>query len=193
MKKFKIDKNTIVIELLDTIRIIVISFVIVFICTKFILRPVKVDGDSMYPTLQDDEFGFSYVLGALQEDFNRFDVVVANHRSDDSLWVKRIIALPGETIEYKEDKLYINGIYFEEAFLDEEYVKLRTNNHTSLFTNDFGPITLGDDEYFLMGDNRVVSHDSRSVGAFKKSDLTSKGVIVILPLNKAGIVNNGTK
>lgn len=193
MKKREFDKNKILIELLDTVRIIVISFVIVFICTKFVLRPVKVEGDSMYPTLQDQEFGFSYVFGALQEDFNRFDVVVANHRSDDSLWVKRIIGMPNETIEYKNDKLYIDGEYVEEPFFDDEYISFRTNNHTSLFTNDFGPVKLGEDEYFLMGDNRIVSHDSRSVGAFKIEDLSSKGVIVLFPFNKMGIVSNGTK
>lgn len=188
------NKHTILIELLDLVRIVLICFVIVFICTNFIFKPVKVEGVSMYPTLEDEEYGFSNIFSSLINDFNRFDVVVVNGvQTAHDNWVKRIIALPNETIEYKSNKLYINGKHIEEPFLNDEYMKSQTNQGQSLFTQDFGPITLNDNEYYLMGDNRLVSHDSRVVGAFDEDDIISKSILVLYPFNKIGIVNDGTK
>ncbi len=184
--------NSLLIELLDLIRIVLICFVCVFICTRFFFKPVKVEGASMYPTLKDSEYGFSNVFSALCNDFSRFDVVVVSSEvTGNENWVKRIIALPGETIEYKEDKLYIDGSYIEEPFLNEEY-KNKTKGE-GYFTNDFGPIKLKNNEYFLMGDNRPVSHDSRAVGAFHGDDINSKSVLVLFPFNEIGLVNSGNK
>lgn len=194
IKKKKI-KNGIMFELLDLVRIVLVCFVCVFICVNFLFKPVRVEGISMYPTLQDQEYGFSNVFSALRNDFGRFDVVVVNGETTNSdNWVKRIIGMPNETIEYKDDVLYIDGKKTEEPFLDEDYInsqkKSKSNN---LFTDNFGPIVLGDDEYFLMGDNRPYSHDSRAVGAFDKNDIVSKSVLVLYPFDKIGLVNNGTK
>ena len=190
-KKFKLSNLTL--ELLDLFRTVLICVVCVFICTNFFFKPVRVEGDSMKPTLLDGEYGFSNVFSILNEDYERFDIVVVNHEADDSLWVKRIIGLPGETVEYKDQKLYINGEYMEEPFLDEEYIKEQTAGGLVPFTQDFGPVVVGEDEVFLMGDNRLVSHDSRAVGCFKIDDLVSKSVFVYFPFNKIGYVNNGTK
>lgn len=191
---FSKNKHTILIELLDLIRIVLICFVIVFICTNFLFKPVKVEGVSMYPTLEDKEYGFSNIFGSLINDFDRFDVVVVNgEQTAHDNWVKRIIGLPNETIEFKDNKLYIDGKNVKQPFLDDEYVKSQTNNGQVLFTQDFGPITLKRDQYYLMGDNRMVSHDSRAVGAFSEDDIISKSILVLYPFNKIGLVNDGTK
>ena len=87
------------IELLDLIRTILICVICVFICTTFLFKPVRVEGDSMKPTLLNGEYGFSNVFSILNEDYQRFDVVVVHHRADESLWVKRIIGMPGDTVE----------------------------------------------------------------------------------------------
>lgn len=188
-----IDKDSLLAEVLDIVRIVLICFVCVFVSTRFLFKPVRVDGSSMYPTLEDGEFGFSNVFSVLMNDFDRFDVVVVSgEATEGSNWVKRIIAMPNETIEYREDKLYINGKYVEEPFLDEEYIHSQTLGQ-QYFTNDFGPVKLGKDEYFLMGDNRMISHDSRAVGTFKENEMVSKSVGVVYPLDKMGIVNDGTK
>lgn len=194
IKKEKL-KNGFMFELLDLIRIVLVCFVCVFICVNFLFKPVRVEGISMYPTLQDREYGFSNVFSALRNDFHRFDVVVVNSDvTNDDSWVKRIIGLPNETIEYKDDILYINGKKIKEPFFDDDYVnsqkKLKSNH---LFTDDFGPIVLGESEFFLMGDNRPYSHDSRAVGAFNTSDIVSKSVLVLFPFDKIGLVNDGTK
>lgn len=185
-------KDKFVFELLDTLRWVIICFVIVFLCTRFVFKPVRVDGESMYPTLENEEYGVSNVFSALLSDFERFDVVVVNYEETDSQWVKRIIGLPNETIEYRDDKLYIDGKYVKEPFFDEDYRSSQTMTGIS-FTENFGPITLQDDEYFLMGDNRPVSYDSRRVGPFKESTIVSKSVIIVYPFDKVGIVNDGTK
>lgn len=193
MNKKNRKKSKFAIEILDLIRTVLICAVVVFVCTKFFFKPVRVDGDSMKPTLKDGEYGFSNVFSILNEDFSRFDVVVVNHNEDNSLWVKRIIGMPNDTVEYKNDKLYVNGKYLEENFLDKEYVNRQTNNGEIQFTRDFGPVKVKKNEVFLMGDNRLVSHDSRAVGAFEISDLLSKSVFIYFPFDEIGSVSNGTK
>lgn len=181
------------IELLDLIRTVLICVISVFLCTTFLFKPVRVEGDSMKPTLLNGEYGFSNVFSILNEDFQRFDVVVVHHRADESLWVKRIIGMPGDSVEYKNDQLYINGEYVEEPFLNKDYMAQQTNDGLIQFTYDFGPYEVGEDEVFLMGDNRLISHDSRDVGAFKINDLVSKSVFVYYPFDRIGLVNNGTE
>lgn len=186
-------KKSYSIELLDFVRLTLICFVIVFLCVKFLVRPVTVDGSSMYPNLKDGESGFSNVISTFIEKPSRFDVVVVHYKPTDKLWVKRIIGLPGETIQYKDNKLYVNGKYVSEPFLDQEYMDSQTNNGSINFTDDYGPITLKNNQYLCLGDNRRISYDSRRVGPFKGSDIVSKYVYVLYPFNEMGIIDNGSK
>ncbi|MDQ0362941.1 signal peptidase I [Breznakia pachnodae] len=189
MKK-ETKKENIKIEILDFIRLILICFVFSFLCIKFVFRPVTVEGNSMYPTLIDQERGFSNVFSTYVSDIKRFEVVVVNYEPNDDRWVKRVVGLPGEKVEYKNNKLYINDEFVEEDFFDEAYVNEKTNNGQIIFSRDYGPYQLGDDEYFLVGDNRIVSYDSREVGPFKKEDIVSKYVLVLYPFDKIGVVSS---
>lgn len=189
MKK-ETKKEKIKIEILDFIRLVLICFVFSFLCIKFVFRPVTVEGNSMYPTLVDQERGFSNVFSTYVSDIKRFEVVVVNIDDIDERWVKRVIGLPGEKVEYKNNQLYINDEFVEEDFFDEDYVNEKTNNGKIIFSRDFGPYQLGEDEYFLVGDNRIVSYDSRSVGPFKKDDIVSKYVLVLYPFDKIGVVSS---
>lgn len=185
--------SNVALEVLDMIRTVIICVICVFICTTVLFKPVRVEGDSMKPTLLDGEYGLSNVFSVLNGDINRFDVVVVKSKNDDNLWVKRVIGLPNETIEYREGKLYIDGAYVEETFLDEAYVLEMTNGNADLFTADFGPIKVGENQVFLVGDNRGVSLDSRMVGCFEMKSLVSKSVFIYYPFNKMRVVSNGTK
>lgn len=189
MKK-ETKKENIKIEILDFIRLILICFVFSFLCIKFVFRPVTVEGNSMYPTLIDQERGFSNVFSTYVSDIKRFEVVVAYYEPNDDRWVKRVVGLPGEKVEYKNNKLYINDEFVEEDFFDEAYVNEKTNNGQIIFSRDYGPYQLGEDEYFLVGDNRIVSYDSREVGPFKKDDIVSKYVLVLYPFDKIGVVSS---
>ncbi len=193
MEKFKQSKSNLLIEGLDLIRTVLVCVFFVYLITTFIFKPVKVDGSSMYPTLEDGEYGFSFVLGAIVDDFQRFDVVIVD-TLENKLYVKRIIGLPNETIEYKDDVLYIDGKVVEEEFLDMNYMEqTKKDNNVSVFTNDFGPITLGDNQYFVMGDNRMSSYDSRQLGAYNVDQLISKSMIIVYPFDKIGYIDNDTK
>ena len=173
-------------ELLDFVKILLVCFIVAFGIKTFISRPVFVEGSSMYPTLQDGEFGFTNLLGLSLEGVNRGDIVIVEE--GDEYWVKRVIGLPNETIECRDNVVYINGEALDEPYLDSDYVHDIENNQ-GYFTSDFETIELGSDEYFVMGDNRVVSADSRVVGPFSRSQIVGKGVLVLMPLDQIGYKN----
>ena len=126
----------------------------------------------MYPTYKDGQIGVSVIPS--KENIERFDVVIVKD-SDGKMIVKRVIGMPGETLSYKDDVLYIDGISTAETFLDKEYVALCSKP----FTFDIEPLTLGKDEYYCLGDNRRISRDSRYYGPFQSDDIVSKGVYVL--------------
>lgn len=149
------------------IAILVSAFIL-----NFLIAPVVVLGQSMEPTVHDKSYAISNRLSA--KEVNRFDVVTV--KADGRLLIKRVIGLPGETITYEESKLYVDGEYVPEDFLG-----------TDVRTEDFS-YTVPYGGYFLMGDNREVSIDSRYYGAFSKSDLKSGDVLVIFPISEFGKV-----
>ena len=132
------------------------------------------------------EFGFTNLLGLSLEGVNRGDIVIVSEENE--YWVKRVIALPNETIECRDGVVYIDGEALEEPYLDTAYVEDIKKNQ-GYFTSDFEPVTLGADEYFVMGDNRVVSADSRVVGPFTRDQIIGKGVFVLYPLDQIGYHN----
>lgn len=190
-KKKKVqEERGLMYEILDFVKITLICFLVVLFCVKFIAKPVSIDGDSMYPTLKNGDYGFSSIVSTYKKDIKRFDVVVAEYEPTDKLWVKRVIGLPGETVEFKNDQLYINGKKVEQPFLDKKYISKVTDGGLQKFTNDFGPYKVKKGEYFLCGDNRLVSKDSREVGAFKLEDIKCKYVYVLFPFSDIRSVTN---
>ena len=190
--KKKVQKQGWKYELLDLVKTFIVCFIVVFIITTFVVKPVQVEGDSMYPTLIDKEIGVVNIFSAKFTGVHRFDVVVVQNETTKDPWVKRVIGMPNDTIEAKDDVVYINGEKIDEPYLDNSYAE-SIRKQGKKFTNDFGPITLKDDEYFLMGDNRIVSYDSRKVGAFHKEDIIGKDAYIIYPFTQMKIVRNTIK
>lgn len=116
---------------------------------------MSISGNSMYPTLKDKQV----VKVSKIKEINRFDIVIAK-KTDNYLIVKRVIGLPDEKVEYKDNHLYINEKPITEDFIDLYSTK----------TEDF-VYTLKGNEYFLLGDNREYSTDSREHGPFKKEEI----------------------
>lgn len=171
-----------------SIQMIAIIAVTAVVFTKIVI-PVKVDGESMYPTLHDKDTAIVTALYLNKSDIKRFDIVILKCKQLDKDIVKRVIGLPGDTIVFNNDKLYINGSYYSEDYLDKNYIeeaKIRYN--TELFTNDF-EITLKDNEIFVLGDNRLRSADSRTLGTFKYSDIKGKKGLVIYPFSNMKFIN----
>ncbi|NBK97530.1 MAG: signal peptidase I [Erysipelotrichia bacterium] len=183
-------KKEILNEVLYIFKTIVICSVAVFICVRLFFSPIHVDGTSMHPTLKDNDFGFSFVLASLFKQFHRFDVVMIHSEKENRNIVKRIIGLPNETIEYRNNQLYVDGKKVKETFFDKEYVNLQTFGGELDFTDDCGPYRLGDDEYFVMGDNRGASKDSRDMGAFKSKDILSKYAFIVFPFDHFNVVTS---
>ena len=156
----------------DILEVLIAVALITFVLVKFVLIPVQVDGSSMVPTLVDTDRGYSFIL-AKAFGIKRFDICVIDV-GEGKLLVKRLIGLPGEALEFKEDHLYVNGEVLEEDFLGED-----------VHTEDFS-ITLGEDEYFFMGDNRSHSRDSRYYGPFHKEDIKASHVFILFPFDRMG-------
>lgn len=151
--------------------LVIILVVIVF--RTFIVTPIMVSGESMVPTLEGGEL---MLLKKYDTDYERFDIVVVNKNVEGDNLIKRVIGLPGETIRYKNNHLYINDEIIEDIYAYGD-------------TNNFQEITLGEDEYFLMGDNREISLDSRALGVIKSKEIEGTVGIVLFPFSKFGSVN----
>lgn len=136
----------------------IIIFVAVILIRIFIITPVSVDGNSMYPNLKN---GNILLLKKFDKSYERFDIVVLNY--DNERLIKRIIGLPGEYVEYKDSKLYINGKIVEETMID-----ISTQNFK---LESIGYNRIPDDYYFVVGDNRGVSKDSRIIGLIHKKNI----------------------
>ena len=184
----------IVYTILDFARLILITVVAAMVILVFVARKEEVRGTSMYPTLVEGESVIINMAANYVGEIKRFDVVVAREYRSDDLWVKRVIGLPGETISYREDVLYVDGKEMEEPFLDKKYVEqVKKSANKLYFTQDYISKKLGKNEYLLVGDNRNESLDSRNdaVGPFQREQIIARGVFVYQPFSKARYVGNG--
>ena len=156
----------------------VVIVVVVVLFRTFIATPVRVDGDSMNSTLNNNDI---LILNKLDKNYERFDVVIIKYNK--SKLVKRIIGLPGENIEYKDNDLYIDG---------EKLDDVATARTASFSLKElYGYEKIPEGYYFVMGDNRGNSLDSRSykVGLIKKSDIVGTTTIRLFPFTKIGKFN----
>ena len=193
------DERTLLEDILGFIKVFVVSAIVILLFVNFVAHPVRVDGRSMYPTLKDGEFGFTNVGGVLLNGVERGDIVVVTMEEEGQKthWVKRVIGLPGDTVSCVNDVVYINGKVLDETkYIDPDYRqslvdkfgyfnKVPNADNTNVL--DFEEVKLGDDEYYVMGDNRPYSKDSRYVGPVKKSQIFAKKMLVLLPISDIGV------
>ena len=160
----------------DVLEVLIGSVIVVFVLIKFVLIPCRVDGTSMLKTLYDGDFGYSFVL-TKNLGIDRFDIVVVeiDGEDEDKLLVKRVIGMPGETIRYSDNRLYVNDEYMAEEFLNSD-----------AYTEDF-EVVLADDEYYCLGDNRGFSRDSRYYGPFYAEQFVASHLFVLYPLSHFGV------
>lgn len=151
----------------------IIIIVVVLLIKTYIATPVKVNGNSMNNTLKDNDIMILDKITYRFQKIERFDIVVL--KNGDDYLIKRVIGLPGETVEYKNNKLYINGKNVDEKFIHEK-------------TDDFVMNEkIPDDCYFVVGDNRPISKDSRYIGVINKKDILGKTSLVIFPFSRFGV------
>lgn len=193
------DERTLLEDILGFIKVFVVSAIVILLFVNFVAHPVRVDGRSMYPTLKDGEFGFTNVGGVLLNGVERGDIVVVTMEEEGQKthWVKRVIGLPGDTVSCVNDVVYINGKVLDETkYIAPDYRQSLVDkfgyfnkipNADNTNVEDFEEVKLGDDEYYVMGDNRPYSKDSRYVGPVKKSQIFAKKMLVLLPISDIGV------
>lgn len=164
-----------IIKLLKDIIPYIVIIIAVVLFRTFIITPIEVEGTSMYSTLDNGQI---LLLKKYDKNYRRFDVIVFNNGKDKL--IKRIIGLPGETLEYKDNKLYINGKYIKEPFL--------TNNQNTydFDLKDLGYETIPKGYYFVLGDNRTNSTDSRIIGPISNNKISGKTDFILFPFNRLG-------
>ena len=185
---FKIIKN----KWFKSGLIFVLVFVSTFVGFNVTIDSTFVEGSSMYPTLKNGDYAITYKLGFKIGSIKRFDIITFAYNDD--TYVKRVIGLPGETLVYDNGVLYIDGEVVEEKFISDSYkIETAKKKKDGKFS-----VTIGEDEYFVMGDNRKVScgidkddycsYDSRSFGTIRYEDIKSRGITII---GKCGSVKDG--
>lgn len=172
-------------EIFNTSLYLLVVLCLTYLVIHFVGQRTQVSGSSMEPKLNDED---NLIVDKITYKFRepeRFDIIVFPFMyKEDTYYIKRIIGLPGETVYIDEN----GNIYINDELLDENYGKEVINDPGRAYT----PITLGEDEYFVMGDNRNNSSDSRdpSVGNIKRDNIIGRAWLRIWPFSKFGFIKH---
>jgi signal peptidase I len=188
----KLEKGTTAYEIFDWIRTICIGVLAGIFIVVFLIQRDDVYGSSMMPTLSQGDILFTQKLSNYFSSYKRGDIVVLDGSGMEGYTkkeylIKRIVGLPGETVRIADGNVYIKPADSNEFYLlQENYLPAGTK---TIVMDDgrnkgYDEITLGEDEYFCLGDNRPVSNDSRSLGPFEKKRIIAVAVIRVFPLNE---------
>ena len=172
-------------EIISMIIYVLVIFCLTFMIVHYVGQRTRVSGSSMESTLSD---GDNLIVDKISYRFNdpqRYDIIIFPYQyEEDTYYIKRIIGLPGETVWIDND----GSIYINDKLVDEHY-GLQTILNPGLAAS---PITLGEDEYFVLGDNRNNSTDSRfeAVGVIHRDDIIGKAWLRIYPFNQIGFIKH---
>ena len=179
------DRHGLLKEVLDWVVFFVILIGLTFLINTYVGQRTYISGPSMQPTLHDGDNLIVDKISYRFTDPKRYDIIVFPYRyQDDTFYIKRIIGLPGETVQIINGYVYINGELREDEVYGAEVME------------DAGiasePITLGEDEYFVLGDNRNHSSDSRdpNVGVLHRDELIGRAWVRIWPLDQIGVIRH---
>ncbi|MEH7380955.1 signal peptidase I [Bacillus sp. JJ1533] len=174
-------------EIWEWIKALFIAIIVAFIVRAFFFTPVVVEGASMQPTLQDQNRMIVTKIGEPK----RFDVVVF-HATGEKDFIKRVIGLPGDRIEYKNDTLYINGEPYDEPYLEKSKEEVNDGPLTYSFKLRETPVgsdVVPEGHLFVLGDNRRNSMDSRHIGAIPMEQVVGTTNVVVWPIKEIKIID----
>ncbi len=186
-EKLKKEKS----DLWEWIKALIIAFLLAALIRFVLFTPIVVDGESMMPTLESGERMIVNKLNYKVGDIQRFDIVVF-HAPEKKDYIKRVIGVPGDTLEYKNDQLYINDKKVNETYL-QDYKNQIVDGGT--LTEDFslldytGKKIIPKGYYFVMGDNRRNSKDSRHIGLVSEEKIVGKASVVFWPIENFGTID----
>ncbi len=172
---------------LDMIETLVIALSIFLVVYLFFMQPHQVNGQSMVPNFQSGEYVLTDKVTYRMRNPERGEVVVIHApeaancpKGTGCDFIKRVLALPGETVEVKDGQIVVDGVPVSEPYIPEDF-PIMPGKYTSN-----GPITVGPDEYFVCGDNRPYSADSRTWGPVKKSGIVGRAFFRYFPFTAMG-------
>ncbi|KZE38178.1 S26 family signal peptidase [Bhargavaea cecembensis] len=176
-------------ELWEWTKVLLIAFGLAAIIRYFLFTPIVVDGESMMPTLEDGDKMIVNKIGYTIGEPERFDIVVF-HAPEQKDYIKRVIGLPGDHIEYRDDQLFINGEAYDEPYLDEYKEAVTDGTLTEDFTleDKIQRETVPEGHVFVMGDNRRFSKDSRHIGVIPFDEIIGSTSLIFWPMEDMGFV-----
>lgn len=186
MEQAKKQKN----ELWEWSKALLIAFGIAAIIRFFLFTPIVVDGQSMMPTLENGDRMVVNKIGYMVGEPDRFDIVVF-HAPEEKNYIKRVIGLPGDHVEYRDDQLYINGEEIEETYLSQYKSEISEGTLTDDFILEDSTAQvkiIPEGQIFVMGDNRRYSKDSRHIGLVAIDEVIGNTNLVFWPLKEIGFV-----
>lgn len=172
----------------EWLKAVLVALLLAFVIRYFLFAPIVVDGQSMMPTLQNEDRLIVNKIGYTIGEPKRFDIVVF-HATTEKDYIKRVIGLPGDSIAYENDTLYINGEPIEEPYLKES----KDSAYSLPFTGDFtlrdytGHDVVPEGHLFVLGDNRQHSKDSRHIGFIKYDNVVGTANVVFWPFSEIRI------
>jgi signal peptidase I len=175
-------------EIWEWIKALFIAVILALVIRYFLFAPFVVEGDSMNPNLHDGDRlivnKIIYTIGSVK----RGEVIVF-HATEEKDYIKRVIALPGDTIELTDDRLIINGKPIEEPYLKSviESAKMQGSSYN---TRDYGPMEVPEGHIIVFGDNRPNSQDSRDLGPISINKLVGRADIVFWPMDSFQLIHH---
>ncbi len=166
-------------EMRSWIKSVVIAFVLAVLIRQFVYTPVTVSGQSMKPTFEHDH----RLVITKMHTINRFDMIVFNAPNSEADFIKRVIGLPGDVVMMKDDHLYINGEEHVETYVEENMKEIYEGQK---LTENF-EVEVPKGYYYVLGDNRRNSTDSRSIGFIGEASIIGKVSFRFYPLKSIGI------
>ena len=156
----------------------IVLIVVILLIRTYLFVPIMVSGNSMVPTLNNGDVMILNKFSYLVNDIERFDIVVVDYENE--YIIKRVIGLPGDYVEYKNDILYVNGKKIKEEY-DREYTE-------DFNLNDLNIEKIPNNYYLVLGDNRPISKDSRKIGLIDKKNIKGSTNFILFPFSRFGNV-----
>lgn len=171
----------------DSVQTILIAASVFLVIYIFLMRPFEVSGESMFPTFKNGEYILTNLISLRLGEPKRGDVVVFKAPTDESKdFIKRVIAVPGDTVMVKDMKVYLNGEILDES----SYLSDTVITPSGQFLEEGKTVTVPEGQYLVMGDNRPHSSDSREWGLLPKEDLIGKSFFVYWPPQNMRLIKN---
>lgn len=171
-------------DILQTLILAAAAFVVVYM---FLFRPFEVKGESMYPNLHDSEYLITNLIGLKLSDPKLGDVIVFKAPNElERDFIKRVIGVEGDRVSVKDGQVYLNGELLDET----KYLKPSVKTYGGSFLQEGEEVLVPEGYFFVLGDNRSYSSDSREWGFVPKNNVIGNSIFIYWPINSAGIIKN---